>query len=96
MKVDFAVVLNGLDGKPLLNGDQPLTLRHVATGALLATYQDEAQDGEEKFKRYQLAVRIAADDVVDMTPEQSAKLKALIGKGFGPVVVGPAYTHLNG
>lgn len=96
MKVDVSTVLNGLDGKPLLNGEQPLTLRDVATSALLATYPDEAQEGEEKFKRFQLAVRINADSSVDMTPEQAAKLKVLIGKGFGPLVVGPAYTLLNG
>jgi len=85
----------GLDGKPINDGSKDVTLRTVATQALMASFQGEDVDGEEKFKRYQLAVRINAEDSLTISPEQAAKLKLLIGKGFTPAVVGPCFELLN-
>lgn len=97
MKRDFSDVLTGLAGQRLVDekGDD-LTLGSVSVTALLAQYQDEqALSGDEKFRRYQLAERIAKLDVQEVSAEEVALLKRLIGKGYGPMLVGPAYVALE-
>jgi hypothetical protein len=97
VKVDVMVVLKNLQGEALKDSDKEATLRSVATAALMLPYQDEQSvGGEEKFTRYKLALRINASESVELTPEEAAKVKQLIGKAFGPAVVGPAYELLNG
>jgi hypothetical protein len=97
MKVDVTAVLKSLKGETLQDGESDVSLRSVATAALMMVYPDEqAVGGEEKFSRYKLALRMNADSSVELTPEEAAKVKQLIGKAFGPAVVGPAYELLNG
>lgn len=78
--------------------DQPsLTLTTVALNALLNTYDDEkALTGKEKADRMQLALKINRKPTeVDITAEQLAKVKELIGKAYGPLIVGRAYEMLE-
>ena len=95
MKIDFTTPIQTLDGKPILNnpGNQPATLKTITTDALLASFEDEKNiTGEEKLKRYLLATRIYANPQnIDLTVEETALIKKLIGKGFGPLIVGQAY-----
>ena len=92
MKIDVTTVLQGLDGKPFKLENKDLTLRKVATEALMAIYQDEPTlDGETKFKRYKLASKFNGADEINLTPEEAAEAKKLIGKAFGPAVVGPVF-----
>ena len=93
---DFNTSLTALGGHKLEGGEGlPLTLGTVAINALLGTYPDEQASGEEKFKRYQLAERISAAGPQDVSVEEVALIKRLIGKGYPPMVVGPAWLALE-
>lgn len=97
MKIDFNQPVCDLNGKPFPDGEGPLTLSAVCVAALLQTYQDEQGKitGEEKYQRYDLATRVNGK-AADVTVEQIGRLKQLIGKFFGPSVVGPTYDMLEG
>jgi hypothetical protein len=92
MKIDFKQQIKDIKGEQI----QDLTLKTVSVEALLATFEDERSlGGEEKLKRYLLAIKIYADDEPDLTVEEIAKVKHLIGKGYGPLVVGRSYQMLE-
>lgn len=104
MKIEFNRGLKKLDGKdlmqPLPNGTEtkdPATLKSVTTNALLANFSDELTlPGSEKADRYNLAMRINASlGAIEVSIEELALIKKLIGKGFGPLYVGQAYLMLE-
>lgn len=98
MKVDFNSVIKDLKGEPVKDGDRDFTLAAVACNALLMPYPDEQSlSGADKFRRYKLADKItsANGQGVDLSVEEIADLKKLIGKGYGPLVVGRAYEILD-
>jgi hypothetical protein len=74
------------------------TLRGVCVEALLASYEDErALAGEEKLKRWELAMKIKkAQDPADLSVEEISLIKKLIGKAYGALVVGQAWSMLEG
>jgi len=93
MKRDFSQTLSAL-GQPL--PEPAHTLGAVCVAALLGAYADEQSlSGEEKFRRYQLAGRIHAGGIQDVSAEEVAQLKKLIGKNWPPAVLGPAYEALE-
>lgn len=93
MKRDFSQTLSAL-GEPL--PENVGTLRAVCVGALLGVYADEQSlGGEEKFRRYQLAERLNAGGVQEVSAEEVALLKKLVGKNWPPAVLGPAYEALE-
>lgn len=84
--------LAGLDGKAL---DAGMTLRKVCVDALMFTYRgEEMLDGTTKLTRYMLAQRIHSGDAA-VRAEDVVMLKDLIGRAYGPAVVGPAYLMLD-
>lgn len=111
MKVNFNQALLDLDGSTLdltteacqfcgrSRESRPATLRGVCTDALVARYRDEqepkALPGEAKMKRYGLALKITAEDELDVTPEELALIRMLVAKMFGPRVMGPAWLALD-
>lgn len=100
MQRDFSQELIGLGGQKLVeaNGDEqrPMTLGAVSVNALMGQFADEqAITGEEKFRRYQLAERVSDAGVQDVSAEEIALIKRLIGKAYGPVLVGPAFKALE-
>lgn len=100
MKINFTQVINNLDGTPLKNEkNEDLTLGMVCKNALLMSFPDEQSlTGEEKLKRYDMAVLIhaAKDDTLDLTAERVAEIKKLVAKFYGPLVVGQAWKMLEG
>lgn len=92
MKIDFTAPIRDLKGKPILDGEQALTLKSVATNALLAADPDEKTSGEDKMQRFKLALEIEnADTPLDLKVEQVATLKLLVARLYVPLVVGRAY-----
>ena len=94
---NFDAIINGLDKLPVTgeNGE-PVTLKSLAIGALLAIYKDEENlSGEKKFERYMLAVKINPGGKIDLKAEEIAELKRLIGKGYSVLAVGQAYELLD-
>lgn len=93
MKRDFGQILSAL-GQPL--PEPANTLGAVSIAALLGVYGDEqGLSGEDKFKRYQLAERLHAGGVQDVSAEEVALIKKLVGKNWPPAVLGPAYEALE-
>jgi hypothetical protein len=97
MKRDFGIELIGLGGHKLVDGDNvSLTLGTVAVSALMGQYQDEQGiSGDEKFRRYQIASRVSASGIQEISIEDISLIKRLIGNAYTPMVVGPAYMALE-
>ena len=100
MKLALNQTIHNLDNQPIKDGpsNEELTVKAVCIFALSAVIQGENPSGQEKFDRHILAMKIKdADDPVDLTVEEIAKLKELVGRvpTFGPTIVGPVYLALE-
>jgi len=96
MKINFNQPIKQLDGKVVKDSTGELTLKSIAIGALSNIGQDENPSAEEKVKWYDLTLKIYnAKGELDVSVEDVALLKARIGKGFVPLVVGRAYEMLD-
>ncbi len=102
MKIDMTKTIKNLIGVDLENPEsklpkkEPLTMRIVCTNSLLTQTQDDRNiDGNEKAKRFELAMRIYTEKEVDLDIDELKMIKDLIGKTYGPLVVGQAYRILD-
>jgi len=109
MKINVTQQIMELDGTPIVTGGQacptcgqvmgksePMTVRLAATRALTAGYQDEQNlKGDQKVDRFHLALKITDEDKPDLTVEEIATIKKLIGKRYLPVIVGRAWAILD-
>lgn len=98
MVIDFTRVLTDLDDKVMIDAqtEDVISLRLICTNALLAQYNDETNlSGEEKFLRYQLAKKVNCGKPIDISPEDVVKIRTLIGKGYGALIVGKAFELLD-
>ena len=82
----------------VVDATEPLTVRKVATQALLTTMKgDESLDGDRKAAMWLLAMKIQREDTPDLdTGKDIALLKERVGKAFGALVVGQVFLLLNG
>ena len=106
-KIDVTQTLKNLDGSDLTDATQicptcgqatearTWTLRLVLQNVLMAVVRDENPDGAEKALRYALAMRIHQNDEVELSVEERAKLKDLVGKVYGPLIVGQVWEMLE-
>lgn len=103
MRRDLTHPILDLSNNPIVENNAPVTLCTLSLSALMMPHQDELPGhgqpgltGKQKADRYALAMKINANpSKVDLTIEQMALLKELIGKGFGPLAVGRAYELLE-
>lgn len=95
--VDFSTVIRDLAGEPVKDGDVVLTLGAVAQTILTATFADEQNlSGPDKLARFKFALRISgATEAITVSAEEVTLLKSLIGRGYGPVIVGRSYEILD-
>lgn len=91
MKRDFSKPLLQLSGEPFADN---ATLGSVSLSLLLFA-NDQGVSGEDKFKRYKLAERIKDGGVQEVTAEEVALLKKLVGTHHAPHVVGPTFEALD-
>lgn len=91
-----------LEGNPVVVDKKPRIMRKVFVEALTASFPSEQMPGQEvsgavKSDRWDLAVRITAEkgEEFDFTPEELVMLKDVVGKGFGPMIVGPVFKFLD-
>lgn len=99
MKIDFSQQMCDIDGTPISNDkdDGAATLGLISVNALLAAFADEqALPGTDKVRRYELARKVRKGGVVEVTAEDAALIKQLIGKAYAPLVVGQAWGMLDG
>lgn len=98
MNIDFSKPILSLTGEPVrISETDILTLKSVATGALLSAHPDDAGlPGEEKARRFNLALSIErATASIDIKVEDVAIIKKLVGRDYAPLVVGRAYELLE-
>ena len=82
------------DGKYVETKDE-FRLRDVCVNALMMNIEEEKIDGTEKMKRYLLATKIQKANELDLKSEEVAKIKELVGKVYGVLIVGQAYEMLE-
>ena len=75
----------------------PITLRLVSMNALCLAFEDERNlGGEEKLKRWELALRIKnSSESVQVTAEELALIKKVVAKAYAPLVSGQAWKLLE-
>lgn len=82
--------VNGPDGKPFVEAGAPFTVKTAAVNALM-TSNEGSPTGVQKAERYRLAVRLLAGGEVDLSPEDLALVKTLVGAAYLPFVVGQVF-----
>ena len=107
MKIDVTQNLKQLDGTPLAQASarcpecgqateaRTFTLRLVAVDALMMQRRGEELGGDEKVRRYALAMQIHSEDEPDLKVEDVALIKKLVGELYGPLVVGQVWAMLD-
>lgn len=97
MKRNFDHKFTEITGEPLMYREGvEFTLKIAAVNALQQPYNDENLDGTEQIARYDLAVKINSNDVVDLTSEEITLVKRLINKMYkSPVIVAPSWKILD-
>ena len=95
MKINFNQNLVNLEGEGLKDQQgKAVTLKLIAVEALLgqmgANGQPENPPADEKMARYIIAKKItkAGSGETELAIEEAAKIKELIGRTFGTIVVG--------
>lgn len=96
MKINLDAVLKDQFGADVIHDNMPTSLGFFVCQALLAEFKDEPVDGNEKHLRYKLWGRLKNGGAQDMTVEEAAKLKRLIGIGWAPLIVGQCWDLLEG
>lgn len=92
MKINFNVPLKNIAGKTLKNEGKDITLKDVSINALLGNYQDEKIDGNEKLKRFMLAMKISeAKDELELENDDITLVRDLIAKGYSTLVTARAW-----
>ena len=92
VKRDENGVVKDESGKPVMELVD-VTLNKLAANALLHPAKDDK--GEDKARKYLLAVKCYAADEIDLTPEEIVELKGCISLTYPPIVVGQAWKILD-
>lgn len=109
MKIDVTQQLMNLDNTPIITGKrtcptcgqavsepEPMTVRLAATGALTASFRTEPDlAGEQKVRRFHLALRLADEGKPDLKAEDIVLIKKLVGMMWGSVIVGRMWEILD-
>lgn len=96
MQVNFSAEIKDLSNLPIKAEDRPLTLSSVCCNALMLTFNDEhSLPGDQKVRRFKLATMVVDGGQVDLTAEDVAEIKKVVGKAYGPLIVGRAYELLD-
>jgi hypothetical protein len=93
---DFNTNILDVQGNPIVTAGKPMTVREAIGNALHAALQGEQPNGDEKYKRFQLSLKIeTSDGKPDLTTEDLSRIKDVVGKAFGPLVVGRVFDLLD-
>jgi hypothetical protein len=96
LALDLSQSLVDLDNKPILNGQEPITLGAVISTALLTPFPDEQNlSGEEKTKRFLLALKVHQGRDAGLTADETALIKKLVAKLYGPLIVGRVWAIID-
>lgn len=99
MKINLNTPLIHFDGKPIENQNGSMTAATAIIDALMGMYKDEDNlPAMKKVMRHTLAVKIyeaKEKPPVEVSIEELSEIKTLVGKFYGPAVVGPVYKILE-
>lgn len=89
--------ISNLDGTTVVEGGKSMIAAGIIENALLLSFPDEQNlAGDEKIKRYALALKInAKPEDVQLTADEIALIKKLVAKGWGPLIVGQIWKLLD-
>lgn len=83
-----------MDDRPLIervNGeDREATVRGFVVNAL-ALASGEQMSGEEKMHRYELAMRLRKGGIQEISSEEVALIKKVVGTLYAPLIVGQVF-----
>lgn len=101
MRVNVNHPMVDLEGNPIpekQDGTGTFMLKKVLIDALLQPFKDEENlSGEEKLKRFEMALKIkGVNDIIDFSSEDITLMKKLIGKMYTTLIVGQAWKILEG
>lgn len=98
MKINTEKILKTMDGKNLKKeDDQDVLIKDVILNSLLAHFPDEqGLTGEEKVKRYALALKVHKNAAPDLSIEDLSMVKKLVGKMYPALIVGQMWEVLEG
>jgi hypothetical protein len=105
MKIDFSQELKTIEGGTLMRPKQidkevrqiPATLKWAAVEALLASGGVDKLSGEEKGRRYELALKVQeAKEAIDLSVDDVSFIKKLCDDHFAPLIVGQTRRLLDG
>lgn len=98
MKINFDAKILDLNSKEIVDqNNKSTTLGTVASQALMAAFPDETNlEASEKVKRFKLSLKVVKGGSQDISVDDVSELKKLIGKAYGPLVVGRAYDLIEG
>jgi len=107
MKLDVTRQLTNLDGTPLvqpgtrcqvcghITDPEPVTLRGVLTTSLLAQTREQVA-GDEKAKRWALAMRIQQEDAPELSLKELELVQRLVGEIQPTLTAGQVWVMLDG
>lgn len=98
MKINTEKTLKTLDGENIKrDNNQDVLVKDVILNSLLANFPDEQNlSGEEKVKRYALATKVHQNTDPDLSIEELAMIKKLVGKMYTALIVGQMWEILEG
>lgn len=85
MKPNWKLELKTIKDEPIKENDKPVTLEDVVYASLLVNDHQAQESGDEKLKKARLAKKVVEDGEVSI--EEAALIKKVIGKYQGPMIV---------
>ena len=95
MLINFTARLVNINGEVIKHGDNAQSVGSIAIEALTLNDPQDKISGEEKMKRWKLACKIHGSDQGDITIDEAKIIKDLVGKYYGPIVVGQVWEALE-
>lgn len=97
MLIDFDVAFTDIAGCLIAENGKDVSIKTLVTTALVANYADETGlAGEEKFSRFNLALRIHnARGAVEVSIEELVLIKKLVAKAYTTLAVGRIYALIE-
>lgn len=93
MKFDFGAPLLGLDDSPVMDGQKVVTLGAVIAQVCVAGMDEPA---EKKLRKFKLALLAVSECEKDLSVEDAALIKEVVGKHTTPLAVGRVWEAIEG
>lgn len=93
--MNLSTVIHDAKGKPIMDEGSPWTMAAAIGAALLGGANTEGIGGNEKFRRFKLAQKVASQESVEFDESEKKIIKDVTGEAYFPIVVGQIYEALG-